>query len=222
MKAIGYIRVSTQGQADDGVSLEAQQARIEAWCMVNEYELGNVYMDSGISGKAMANREGLLQALDAVDQDIALVTYSMSRISRSTRDMLAFADKLEKRGADLVSLTEKIDTTTAAGKMVFRMLAVLNEFERDQVSERTRAALQHKKTKGERVGTVPYGYSLAENGVSLIENNAEQSILIEVQQLRDDGYKLREIAEELNSRGLLTRRGSEWKVQYVHNLLKAA
>jgi len=222
MKAIGYIRVSTQGQVEDGVSLEAQQTKIEAWCLANDYELVNVYTDSGISGKAMANREKLLQALDAVGQGIALVTHSMSRISRSTRDMLALADKLEKRGADLVSLTEKIDTTTAAGKMIFRMLAVLNEFERDQVSERTKAALAHKRAKGERIGTVPYGYSLHDDGVSLIENNAEQSILRDIQLLRREGYKLREITEELNNRGLLTRRGSEWRVQYIHNLLKAA
>jgi site-specific DNA recombinase len=222
MKAIGYIRVSTQGQVDEGVSLEAQKSKIKAWCEVNDYELVNVYTDAGISGKTMANRDGLLRALDAVDRDVALVTYSMSRISRSTREMLSLADKLEKKGADLVSLTEKIDTTTAAGKMVFRMLAVLNEFERDQVSERTKAALAHKKTKGERIGTVPYGFGLADDGVALVKNIQEQTILANIQLLRGEGYKLREITEQLNKDGLLTRRGSEWRVQYVHNLLKAA
>jgi site-specific DNA recombinase len=222
MKAIGYIRVSTQGQVDEGVSLEAQKSKIEAWCEVNDYELVNVYTDAGISGKTMANRDGLLRALDAVDRDVALVTYSMSRISRSTREMLSLADKLEKKGADLVSLTEKIDTTTAAGKMVFRMLAVLNEFERDQVSERTKAALAHKKTKGERIGTVPYGFGLDDDGIVLVKNIQEQTILKSIQLLRGEGYKLREITEQLNRDGLLTRRGSEWRVQYVHNLLKVA
>jgi site-specific DNA recombinase len=222
MKAIGYIRVSTQGQVDEGVSLEAQKSKIEAWCEINDYELVNVYTDAGISGKTMANRDGLLCALDAVDRDVALVTYSMSRISRSTREMLSLADKLEKKGADLVSLTEKIDTTTAAGKMVFRMLAVLNEFERDQVSERTKAALAHKKAKGERIGTVPYGFGLDDDGVALVKNTQEQTILKSIQLLRGEGYKLREITEQLNRDGLLTRRGSEWRVQYVHNLLKVA
>lgn len=222
MKAIGYIRVSTQGQVEDGVSLEAQQAKIQAWCLANDYQLVEVFTDAGISGKAMDNREGLQQTLDSMDQGIALVTYSMSRISRSTRDMLSLADKLEKVGADLVSLTEKIDTTTAAGKMVFRMLAVLNEFERDQVSERTKAALAHKKAKGERVGTVPYGYSLADDGINLIDNPVEKAILQDIQQLRCQGYRLREITEQLNKDGLLTRRGTEWRLQYVHNLLKAA
>ena len=222
MKAIGYIRVSTHGQVEEGVSLEAQQAKIEAWCLANDYQLVEVFTDAGISGKAVDNRDGLQQALDSMDQGIALVTYSMSRISRSTRDMLSLADKLEKVGADLVSLTEKIDTTTAAGKMVFRMLAVLNEFERDQVSERTKAALAHKKAKGERVGTVPYGYSLADDGINLIDNPAEKAILQDIQQLRREGYRLREITEQLNKDGLLTRRGTEWRLQYVHNLLKVA
>jgi len=222
MQAIGYIRVSTQGQADDGVSLEAQKERIEAWCMVNDYELVDVFVDAGISGKAIDNREGFQAAMSNIGNDMALVAYSMSRLSRSTKDMLVIADRLEKRGADLVSLTEKIDTTTAAGKMVFRMLAVLNEFERDQVSERTRAALAHKRQKQERIGTVPYGYQVAENGKTLVKEAQEQSILADIRQLRATGYTLREIAEQLNRDGVLTRRGSQWKHQYIHNLLRAA
>ncbi len=222
MKAIGYIRVSTQDQAEEGISLEAQRAKIEAWCLVNDYSLVDVFVDAGISGKAMGNREGLQVALDAVNKGVALVAYSMSRLSRSTKDMLVIEETLAKTGADLVSLTEKIDTTSAAGKMVFKMLAVLNGFERDLVSERTRAALAHKKAKGERVGTIPYGYCLGADGRTLETNQEEREILDTIKQLKDAGYKLREITEQLNQDGLLTRRGSQWRVQYIHNLLKAA
>ncbi|MCP4988022.1 MAG: recombinase family protein [Colwellia sp.] len=221
MKAIGYIRVSTQGQVDEGVSLEQQQAKIEAWCHANDYELVTVFQDAGLSGKALTGRTGLADALEATQKGFALITYSMSRISRSVRDMLDIGDKLKKKGADLVSLTEKIDTTSAAGKMIFNMLAVMNQFERDQISERTKAALAHKKSKGERIGTVPYGYSCID-GTSLVSNPDEQAILNDINKLRQSGYKLREIAEQLNKDGLVTRRGSQWKVQTVHNLLKAA
>ena len=221
MKAIGYIRVSTQGQVDEGTSLEAQQARIEAWCLANDYELVTVFQDAGISGKALTGRTGLVDAMEAAKEGYALVTYSMSRLSRSIRDMLDIGDSLNKKGADLVSLTEKIDTTTAAGKMVFNMLAVMNQFERDQISERTKAALAHKKSKGERIGTVPYGYS-CKDGINLVINKDEQAILSDIRKLRKSGYVLREIAEQLNKDGLLTRRGTEWKVQTIHNLLKAA
>jgi hypothetical protein len=73
-------------------------------------------------------------------------------MGRSTRELLALSDNLQKRGADLVSLSEAIDTTTACGKMVFGMLAVLAEFERNQTSERTRTAMRHKRSKGGKTG----------------------------------------------------------------------
>jgi site-specific DNA recombinase len=84
---------------------------------------------------------------------MTLVVYSLSRLTRSTTDILHVSELMEQRGVDLVSLTEKIDTISAAGKMVFRMLSVLNEFERDLVSERTRNPdiYPHPFT-GERLG----------------------------------------------------------------------
>ena len=145
---IGYVRVSTDKQADEGISLEAQQDKIASWADLNGYDLGHIFIDAGISGKATRNRPGLQDALNAIEKGDALVTYSLSRLSRSTVDTIRLADQLEKAGADLVSISERIDTTTAAGKMVFRMLVVLNEFERDLVSERTRSALQFKKAQG--------------------------------------------------------------------------
>jgi DNA invertase Pin-like site-specific DNA recombinase len=90
----------------------------------------------------------------------ALLVYSLSRLARSTRDAIDIADQLHRVGADLVSLTERIDTAAAACKMLFRLLAVLAEFERSVVSERTSAALAHKRSKGERVGTIPCGWRL--------------------------------------------------------------
>jgi len=221
MKAIGYIRVSTQEQTD-GVSLEAQQAKIEAWCQVNDYDLVAIYSDAGISGKAMDNRQGLGKVMDVIGKGDALVAYSLSRLSRSTKDMLDMAETLERKGADLVSLTEKVDTTTAAGKMVFRMLAVLNEFERDQVSERTKSALSHKKSKGERIGTVPYGYRLDADGISLVKFDVEQKLLAKMRRLRRSGRKLREIADRLNADGFVTRRGRQWQIQHIHHHLNTS
>jgi DNA invertase Pin-like site-specific DNA recombinase len=90
----------------------------------------------GLSG-TKADRPGLAAALSAVCKGDALVVYSLSRLARSTAHTLQVSDYLEWVGADLVSLSEKIDTTSASGKMVFRLLAVLAEFERDLISERT-------------------------------------------------------------------------------------
>ena len=101
-KAIGYIRVSTQNQVDEGASLEAQRAKIEAWCTLNDAELIAVHEDAGVSGASMTGRDGLHAALKATTKGMALVCYSISRIARSTRDMLEIAERLDAKGACLL------------------------------------------------------------------------------------------------------------------------
>lgn len=220
MKAIGYVRVSTTRQAQDGVSLEAQRAKIEAWCQSSDAELMGVHADEGLSGSKSHNRPGLQAALaQATKEKAALVVYSLSRLARSTQDAIRINEALDKAGADLVSLTERIDTTTAAGKMIFRLLAVLAEFERDLVSERTTAALGHLRAQGRKLGGhVPYGYKLTPDGRSLVEDGQEQAGLALMRQLRSQGATLREIATALDAAGYGPKRGKRWHVQVVANL----
>ncbi|HOO45509.1 MAG TPA: recombinase family protein [Deltaproteobacteria bacterium] len=146
-----------------------------------------------------------------------LVVFSPSRLSRSTRDTHMVADKLDKAGADLVSLSERIDTTTAAGKMVFRMLAVLNEFERDQISERTSAILQHKKAKGEVYSPIPYGFR--RKGNRLVACEHEQNVIRHIISLNEEGRSLRYIASFLNKEGVTAKRGGEWYASTVRSIL---
>lgn len=223
MQAIGYVRVSTEEQATDGVSLAAQRERIAAWGLANGAELVHVYTDAGLSGGRADNRPGLQAALDAACKGkAALVVYSLTRLSRSTRDALAISERLDKAGADLVSLSEKIDTTSAAGKMVFRMLAVLAEFERDQISERTKTAMQHKRTRHEYTGGLaPYGWRLAGDGVILEANLVEQAIIREAHELHGAGLSLRQIGARLEADYLLPRSGGRWHAKTVRDLLTA-
>jgi site-specific DNA recombinase len=217
-KAIGYIRVSTQGQADEGVSLSAQRAKIEAWCIANDMELAAVFQDAGISGGSMAGRDGLHSAMKATTKGMALVAYSISRLARSTKDMLAIAETLDRKGADLVSLTEKIDTTTAAGRMVFKMLAVLADFERDQIGERTKMALAHKKANGEVYAPVPFGYEAIEGRLVTVKREAK--IVGEILAMREAGASFASIADTLNERGIEGKRGGRWfasTVRYMVN-----
>lgn len=217
--AIGYIRVSTEGQAQEGVSLDTQRAKIAAWCELNDYTLAAVQVDAGISGQSADNRPGLQTALAACRKGSALVVYSLSRLARSTRDTIEISERLNKVGADLVSLSEKIDTTTAAGKMVFRMLAVLAEFERDQISERTTTAMQFKKSKGERVGSVPYGYFLDGDNITLIEHPDEQDVIRQARELKASGLSLRAIAIELNRRGFNARNGRIFQATQIARMV---
>jgi DNA invertase Pin-like site-specific DNA recombinase len=216
-KAVGYIRVSTQGQAEEGVSLEAQRSKIDAWCKLHDAELVEVFHDAGISGASMGRREGLQAALKATGKGMALVAYSISRIARSTRDMLDIAELLDRKGADLVSLTEKIDTTSAAGRMVFRMLAVLSEFEREQVGERTKAALAHLKANGEKYGPIPFGYREVEG--RLVEVSKEARIVAEIARMRGRGVAFKAIADRLNEEGIEGKRGGKWHASTVRYIL---
>lgn len=222
-KAIAYIRVSTAGQVEDGVSLDAQRARIAAWATANNFELVAVFEDAGLSGSRADNRPGLTAALDAVCRARgALVVHSLSRLARSVKDTLCISERLERADADLVSLTERIDTTTAAGRMVFAMLAAMNQFERDLASERTKAALTYKKGRGERVGQVPFGSRLAEDGVSLVPDPAEQEAIALVAELRARGQSCRAIATEMNRRGIPTKGGGKWYETTARRVLAAA
>lgn len=219
---IGYARVSTEGQAADGISLAAQQAKIRAWCEANGYALGGMFIDAGLSGCRSDNRPGLQSALkEACSQKAALVVYSLSRLARSTKDAISISERLDRADADLVSLSERIDTTSAAGRMIFRMLAVLAEFERDQVAERTAAALAHLRNQGKRIsGRIPFGYDLAPDGESLILNEQEQGGIALMLDLKRKGLGWRRIAATLTERGVPTKTGAPWSPQAIGAILK--
>nr|WP_181726201.1 recombinase family protein [Polaromonas sp.]QJS06516.1 resolvase [Polaromonas sp.] len=218
-QAIGYIRVSTDKQVNEGVSLEAQEAKIVSWCKTNDYELVKIYVDAGISGKRMDTRKELLAALASLKKGMALVSYSLSRLARSTKDALAIGEAVAKKKADMVSLTEQIDTTTAAGKMMFQMLSVLAEFERNLVAERTTNALQHKKRAGQKyTNQTPYGFEAIEGRLVQVQQEAE--VVGEIQTARSSGKTLQSIADHLNGRSIPTKTGKQWTPATIHLLLR--
>ena len=138
MKAIGYIRVSTEGQATEGVSLDAQASKIRAYCELNDFELVEIICDAGKSAKN-TDRDGLQQCLTMLSNNeaSALVVYKLDRLSRKVLDALNLISEIESHGASLHSIVEKLDTQSALGKFFVNMTAALSQLERDQVSERT-------------------------------------------------------------------------------------
>lgn len=219
-QAIAYVRVSTPGQREEGVSLAAQRAKLAAWCEVMGYELVHTYADEGISGFSVDKRPGLQQAIaDACTRGCVLVVYSLSRLARNTRETLELGERFAKAGADLVSLSENIDTTSAAGKMVFRMLAVLAEFERDQISERTKTALAYKKARQERVGMVPYGSQVGPQG-TLVPCEEEQAVIATMTAYRNQGMTLRAIVQAAARAGLVCRAGTPFQLTQIARMLK--
>jgi DNA invertase Pin-like site-specific DNA recombinase len=220
MIAVGYARVSTPGQLEEGISLEAQEHRIEAWCQANGYQLKQVFVEARSAVRA-DNRPQLQVALSqACHAKAVLVVYSLSRLARSTKDAIGIAERLDKAGADLVSLSERIDSTSAMGKMVFRLLAAFAEFEKDQLVERTRLAMAHLRQLNKRISSlIPLGYELAADGQTLIENPAEQKTVKQIVALRQDGLSLAQIAEQMEREGIRTKNGAGWYPSTIARIL---
>lgn len=217
--AHGYARVSTSMQANHGVSLEAQTEKIKGWCLASGYDLADLHVDRGLSGGRCDNRPALQEALRTLGRGDSLVVYSLSRLARSTRDTLMIAESLEHKGADLVSLSERIDTTSSTGKMVFRMLAVLSEFERDVISERTSMAILHMRHSGRYTGGHdPYGFR-SEGGILRLVSE-EQKVIREIHRMRNDGVSLRAICKTLTDQCIFTRLGKPFVAVQVARILK--
>lgn len=222
MKAVGYSRVSTADQAREGISLEIQETRFRAWCEAGDCEPLAFFQDAGLSGSRADNRPGLQAAIKAARKNkAALVVYSLSRLARSTRDAILIAEDLHRAGADLVSLTEKIDTTSPTGKAFFTIMAAMAQLERDQIAERTTAAMAHLRKQGRRIsGKIPFGFDLSSDGENLTPNHLELDAVDLMKSLRDDGQSLRAIASELERRGIHAKYSDHWSAQVVRGILK--
>ncbi len=222
MKAIGYARVSTDKQADCGVSLEAQAEKIRAMAVVQGAEIVEVIVDGGESAKTL-DRPGLARVLAMIDRreiDVLIVA-KLDRLTRSVKDLAELLERMNKRGVALVSVAESLDTGSAAGRLVLNIMTAVSQWEREAIGERTRDAMQFKRAKGEVVGTVPFGSQRAADGVLLEPNQTELAIVGQIRQLRNEGRTLQAIADALNTSGQTTRRRSAWKVQYVASILKS-
>ena len=219
MKAIGYLRVSTEDQAMNGNSLGIQREKIEAMAALQDADLLDIVVDDA-SARDL-NRPGMQRVLNMVKgrEVDAVIVYKLDRLTRSVRDLGALLELFDKSNVSLVSVSESLDTGTAAGRLVLNVMGSVAQWEREAIAERTREALQAKRARGERTGNIPYGYQLAEDGTHLEQEPEEQRILRLIRRRRKDGLTLRAIADELNGRGIRTRKGGEWKHQYVANLL---
>ncbi|MGO8761133.1 MAG: recombinase family protein [Desulfobaccales bacterium] len=221
-KAVGYVRVSTEEQAREGVSLENQGAKIKAYCELNDFVLIEIVADEGLSAKNL-NRPGIKKILDmARNKEIeALVVYKLDRAFRSTIDALEVTKELDNYGIGFHSINERLDTKSPLGKFFFTLIAGIAEMERGMIGERTSDALQRKIEKGEHVGHIPFGYKV--EGTQLTPFLPEQEVIRLAKELRDRGYTLQAIAEEFKSRGVKTKRGLvKWYPTSIRNILMAS
>jgi DNA invertase Pin-like site-specific DNA recombinase len=221
-RTIAYVRVSTDKQAEHGVSLEAQRSKVEAYAALYDLDLVAVEVDAGVSAKSL-DRPALARALAELEagRADALLVVKLDRLTRSVRDLGELVERCTREGWALLSVSDAIDTRTAAGRLVLNVLASVAQWEREAVGERTKAALDHKRSCGEVAGTVPYGSRLAADGVHLEADPAEAAAVELVRALRADGVSIRRIAERLNAQGAPCR-GGRWHPTTVARIAAVA
>jgi len=224
-RTVAYLRVSTDKQADHGVSLDVQRRKVGLYAELHDLDLVAVLVDAGASAKTL-DRPELTRALAMLDSGKAeaLLVVKLDRLTRSVVDLGALVDRYFARqdGPALLSVGEQIDTRSAAGRLVLNVLASVSQWEREATGERTAAAMAHKRAQGEYTGgRVPYGWSLAADGVRLEVNPSEQAVIRAARQLRAAGLSLRKVAAELESRGFLPRSGRGWHAQQIKQTLAA-
>ena len=215
-RAIAYVRVSTEKQADAGLSLEVQTAKVTAYASLYDLELVEVVVDAGASAKTL-DRPGLTRALAMLKSGKAdaLVVVKLDRLTRSVRDLGALVETYFASGkAALLSVSEQIDTRSAGGRLVLNVLASVSQWEREAVGERTAAVMQFKAAAGEYCGgRAPFGFRVEAGRLVAVE--AEQEVLSAVREARASGLSLRAIAASLDARGLLSRTGKAFGLTQV-------
>lgn len=225
--AIGYVRVSTQEQASEGVSLDAQRDKIRSYCNTNGVKLIDIQGDEGISGSTL-DRPGLQAALQLIRRGRAntLIVVKLDRLSRSLRDVCTLVEDLfSDERYHLLSLCGMVNTHTAAGRMLMHNLANYNQFEREVISERTRDSLQYLKAQGVRLGHAPYGYEfskqLDDKGRRiLVPRPGEQETIGKLAAWHTERVKFAEMARRLKAAGSRARRGGDWNEHVISVVLQ--
>lgn len=219
-KAIGYARVSTAEQADSGLSLEAQRAKIRAYCQLHDLELVEIIED-GATGKHL-DRPGVQRVLKAVRgrHTNTIVIAKLDRITRSVQDLGTLLEVFARYQVAFASVAETLDTSTAAGRLVLHVMGSVAQWEREAIAERTSDALSALRARGRRVSRhAPYGYRHTSDG-KLREHTREQAGIRLARQLRlEDGLSLRKIATRLQLAGYASRAGTPLSAKTVRRMI---
>lgn len=222
-RAVGYVRVSTDMQATDGLSLDAQQAAIEQYCLLQGYTLVGIHKDV-LSG-AKDQRPGLKEALGCLERGVdVLVVLKFDRLSRSIRHFCELYERYFKTGSkELVAIRESIKLDSSLGRALVSILLVFAQMEREATGERTREAVRHIRARGFHFGKVPYGHQAMRAPDNprfriLVEDPAAQAVLMRIKGWLAEGVGISEIASRLNAEGVSPPQGAVWTKSLLYNL----
>lgn len=219
-QSVGYVRVSTEEQAHEGVSLAAQEARIRAFALATGRDLAEIVIDDGQSAKSLG-RPGLQRILAAVSSGAtsSIVVLKLDRLTRSMRDLSELLHLFDRNNTALVSVSESLDTASAAGRLMVNVLGSVAQWEREAISERTAFALAHKRHNGKVYSRTPFGYE--RKGDLLVPNLMQQKALAMARRMAAKGASLRQIATQLTAERIAPPRGHQWYASGVRSILSS-
>lgn len=222
MKAALYLRVSTDEQAREGVSLEMQRDRLTLYALARGWEVGPVFADEA-SAKSL-RRPALTHLLDALgharrgDLFDAVLIYKLDRLTRRVRDLAELLDRFERSGVALVSLSEAIDSTSATGRLLVNIIGSVAQWEREQIGERTKAAMEHRRRSLLYNGGRPlFGFRVAEG--RLVPDPGELAVVRTILAMAATGLRPKAIARQLKTPA---RGGGAWHHEQVKRILARA
>lgn len=216
----GYIRVSTERQVE-GYSIEGQITQIEQYCHFNGYELVDIYADRGISGKSM-NRPELQRMLnDAKNGKLdCVMVYKTNRLARNTSDLLTIVEELHRQNVEFFSLSERMEVKNSTGKLMLQILASFSEFERNTILENIYTGQRQRALEGYYQGNLPLGYNnIPDNKKELMINQHEANIVKYIFESYAKGHGYRKIANALNHKGYVTKKGNPFSISAVTYIL---
>lgn len=220
--AVGYVRVSREEQARDGVSLDAQRARIAAYATAKGLTLVDIVGDEGLSGKDLT-RPALERLLGACRRGEVghVVVWKLDRLTRRTRHLLTLVEDLFlARHIELHSVSESLDTSTPHGRFVLTLFGGLAQMERELIAERTRGALAWKRENGQPTSHPPLGFQHNGKRARMVEVPEELAVVRRIFALAKRGRSALAIAGKLNADGVPTKRGGRWYACTVRKIVR--
>lgn len=192
-----YVRVSTEEQAKEGLSVDAQIDKCEAFCHAREWDIFKVYKDAGFSAGSLDRPALELLLRDANEKkfDIILV-YKIDRFSRKLKDLIMILEDLKEKSINFTSVTEQIDTTSAMGEAFFQIIGVFAQLERGMVKERVEMAFDRKIQLGDSLSRAPFGYIYQNKKLVKDLQNAKK--VKEIFEMWVAGVNYKEIALKFN------------------------
>jgi DNA invertase Pin-like site-specific DNA recombinase len=220
IRAAIYTRVSTEDQAKDGFSLDAQLDKLRSYCKARDWKISGEYIDDGYSGRNIKHRPAYNTMMEEMDKWDALLVIKMDRIHRNSKNFMQMMEDLKKQGKEFVSMTESLDTGTAMGRFVMDIIQRIAQLESEQIGERVYIGMKQKaKTNSGMLGfNIPYGYNYIDN--KLIINEDESKNVKEIFNLYLDNCSMKKIAEKLNKKNIPTKNNKTWASQTIASILK--